>query len=97
VGGGGMKLLKKSREKYIKTTDYFFPNYENNKVFVYLFCAYMETYSDWLSKISVSGADDYGLSIEGGREDYERFEKLYKEMPEPITIDWLVANGFTAD
>ena len=92
-----MKTVLTQNSKFIKTTDYFYPNYEDNKVSVYLFGGYIGAYGEWLSKISVHGADDYGLSIEGNKEDYERFEKLYNEIPEPITIDWLVEHGFSAD
>ena len=83
-------------ERYISTTDDFYPNYSNNKVEAKVFKieGSPNKFHD-MSKISVWGADDFGMEIEGSPDDYEKFLEIYNNLPEPITIQWLKDNGFT--
>lgn len=87
-----MGMIKDQHKKMIKTTDDFYPNYPNDEVEVHLVLYYFHS---MVSKLTVFGIDDYGLEIEGDAEDYSRLKNLYDNMPEPVTIDWLIENGFT--
>lgn len=84
-------MILEGYTRMIKTTDNFYPNYENDMVEVKVrLCNYNGKYT----KLSVWGADDFGMEIEGKEEDFDRLKELYNQMPEPITKDWLLAHGF---
>lgn len=80
---------------YKKTTDWWYPNYDNDMVMLGLvMCTPCGTY--W--KVFVSGNDDFSLE-KSFENNYEKALELYLAFlrQENITLDFCRANGLIAE
>ncbi len=73
-------------EKMVRTVDDWCPNYEGGTVKV---C--MCIWEDRPARITIFGADDFGVEIEGSESE---IRKIYDEMPDVITVKWTYDHGF---
>ena len=87
--------------KYVKTTDDWCPNYDNDKVDIYLFKDNSKEYS--FVRICATGADDFCLEMDfqGTEEENDlKFkewkENIFDKIPEPCTIEYFEKLGFVS-
>lgn len=78
-------MNNKLKIKRMKTTDNWYPNFPNDEVEVRLYS------KGNTATLSIWGMDDYALSID---DTTEKLRKIYNKMPEPVTVQWAVDNGF---
>ncbi len=85
-------------EKFVYTIDDWHPNYDGNKVRVFMVNPKITKFV----RIAAWGKDDYGLELnfEGTDEENEMVFNLWKnniydKIPEPCTIKYFESIGFT--
>lgn len=84
-------------EKFVNTTDDWHPNYEGNKVKIFLM--YFKAYE--FVRIAVWGNDDFGLELNfigTSEENFLKFKEwkvtIYDKIPEPCTQEYFKNLGF---
>lgn len=92
--------------KYVKTTDDWCPNYDNDTVKVFLFNHKMgcnDKYNWNFVKICATGNDDFCLEMDfqGTEEENDlKFkewkENIFDKIPEPCTIEYFEKLGFVS-
>jgi hypothetical protein len=72
---------------YLPTTDDWYPNFERNTVE----CSLLKL-RDGMFRVCIWGADDTGM--ERDFESQMDAKAMFKALPNPVTRDWLKAQGF---
>ena len=85
-------LIIKEETKFVSTKEDWYPNYPNNKIKVHIG---LYNFNYLYTKITIFGADDYGLEIELKGDNYNKLLELYNQISDFITKDELERMGFT--
>ena len=85
------KVIQRMHEKMLKTSDDFCPNFPDNEVCVHIVYSNID---EERVQLTVFGQDNTAMMIEGSVGDYDRLKNIYNRLPEPITKEWLLDNGF---
>ena len=94
-------MLKLHREKFVKTTDDWYPNFPEDKVKILLSLQEMPG-GYYTVMLRAWGADDFALTLDKtGLANfyvalglYQELEKIYESVPEIVTKDWFYKRGF---
>jgi len=87
-----------NNERYITVTDDWYPCYKGHKVKLSLALCFFKNY---YIKLSVWGADDFGLEIEENFQNeseamirYEELEPYFRSIPNGKNKQWFREQGF---
>lgn len=81
--------MLKEEQFYWPTIDEWYPNFPRNTVRV---SVYRAESSKEPHRICVWGADDFGMELD--TRDVTLIRRIVRELPNPLTIEWLKGRGF---
>jgi len=90
-------------EKMVVVTDDWYPCFEGNKIKISIFITFFNNSKYHFVKISVWGADDFGLELYYENENYDNLvakynewkENIYDKAVDGINQDWFYERGFS--